>query len=252
MSDLIATAARFSGRVRDYARYRPSYPPEAIDAILDGLGDVSALTVVDVGAGTGISSRLFAERGANVIAIEPNPEMREVAHAQNLDARDGTAEASGLPDACADVVAAFQAFHWFAHERAVAEFVRLLRPGGRVALVWNVRDTGHACTREYGQIADLDSSAAQRAGQVSDDEDLGSLLQGAGLRNVRTLDFQNAQRLTLDALLGRARSASYVPQDGPEYDAIAAALTDLHQRSSDAESCVSLVYRTAVHLAERP
>lgn len=251
MSDVIPTAARFSGRVDDYVRYRPTYPPAAIDAVLAGLGPASALTVVDVGAGTGISARLFVERGARVIALEPNPEMREAARASGLDVRDASAERTELPDRSADVVSAFQAFHWFATAAAVREFARLLRPGGRVALVWNVRDDADAFTRAYGAIADLDSAAAQRAGSAAEDPDVVDLFRDRGFADVRTLTFANAQRLDVEALIGRARSASYVPREGPEHDAIVRGLRELHARFADGEGFVRLAYSTNVHLADR-
>jgi SAM-dependent methyltransferase len=236
MSDLVETAARFSGRVDDYVRYRPAYPPAAIDAVLADLGAPGALTVVDVGAGTGIASRALSERGARVIALEPNPEMRAAALASGVDARDATAEHTGLAAQSADIVTAFQAFHWFATPEAVAEFARILGSGGRVALVWNMRDDRDAFTRAYGEIADIDSLAAQRAGSTADDPDIA---------------FTNAQRLGLEALIGRARSASYVPREGPEYDEIVRRLSELHAQFADAEGGVTLVYRTGVHLADR-
>jgi SAM-dependent methyltransferase len=251
VSEVVPNAARFSGRASDYAKYRPSYPTEAIDAVLAGLPQASALTVVDVGAGTGISSRLLTARGARVIGIEPNSEMRQAALASNLDVRDATAENTGLSDGSVDVVAAFQAFHWFATPAAVEEFTRILRPSGRVALVWNVRDDRDAFTKAYGETADLDSTAAQRAGNTADDPDLAALLRERGYSDVRVLDFANTQRLRIDGLIGRARSASYVPKEGPEHDAIVARLRDLHAQYADAAGIVTLVYRTNVHLADR-
>jgi SAM-dependent methyltransferase len=252
MSEIVPTAARFLGRVEDYVRYRPSYPPASIDMLLDGLGDPGLLTIADVGAGTGISSRLLAARGARVIAIEPNPEMRAAAAAPRVEVRDATAEHTGLATASVDVVTAFQAFHWFATPTATAEFGRVLRPGGRVALVWNVRNDDDAFTKAYGEIADLNSDAAARAGQRSEDPDLASLLGAGGLENLRATEFESAQRLDLQSLLGRARSASYVPREGPEYEAIVRALSALYERFVDAGGTVTLVYRTHVHLADTP
>jgi SAM-dependent methyltransferase len=252
MSDLVETAARFSGRVADYARYRPSYPKEAIDAILLGMGDPKRLDVVDVGAGTGIGALLIAERGARVVAIEPNPEMRDAAARAGLDARDGVGDRTGLPSASADVVTSFQAFHWFAHAAAVEEFVRVLRPGGRVALAWNVRDDGDPFTRGYGNIADRDGHAS-RGDAVGDDYEYApALLAGARLRDVRELAFASEQSLDLVGLFGRARSASYVSREGAAYAALARRLTALHRRFSDAAGSVTLRYRTRVYLAEKP
>src|SRR5438552_10165202 len=98
---------RFSDRAADYVRYRPDYPAAAIDALLEGVA--TPITSADVGAGTGISARLLADRGVPVIAIEPNPEMRSAAGADSrIEWRDGTAEATGLPDSSVDLVLSAQ------------------------------------------------------------------------------------------------------------------------------------------------
>ena len=91
------STTRFGARAQAYAAFRPSYPPAAIEAALDGLGDPNSLTIADVGAGTGISARLFSERGVSVIAIEPNARMREAAEQHSrVTWRDGTAEQTHL------------------------------------------------------------------------------------------------------------------------------------------------------------
>jgi SAM-dependent methyltransferase len=242
--------ARFDARASDYARYRPSYPAAALDAILADLGDPGSLTVVDVGAGTGISSRLFAARGARVIALEPNPEMRALALASGLDARAGRADATGLPGACADVVASFQAFHWFAHGKAVAEFVRLLRPRGRIALAWNERDDGDAFTLGYGENVDRFADRMALAGFENGPELITRLLAEGGLQRVRRATFANRQRLDYDGLMGRVRSTSYAPREGPAYAAMIEGLRALFERHAR-DGAIELVYRTDVYLGER-
>src|SRR4051812_24144537 len=111
---------RFSGLADIYARHRPTYPAAAIDHILEYCSLDRGGVLVDVGSGTGISSRQFAARGLTVIGIEPNADMRSRAEAEPFPAgvgpptyRDGRAEATGLPDACCQAVLAAQAFHWF-------------------------------------------------------------------------------------------------------------------------------------------
>jgi SAM-dependent methyltransferase len=136
---------RFSDRVDDYVRYRPSYPAELIPLLEERAGLTTSSVVADVGSGTGISTALFVEYGCTVFAVEPNGPMREAAeralgqHA-NFRSVGGTAEETNLPGSSVDLVVAAQAFHWFDRVRARHEFDRILRPGGKIALVWNNRE----------------------------------------------------------------------------------------------------------------
>jgi ubiquinone/menaquinone biosynthesis C-methylase UbiE len=135
-------AARAFDRAADvYDRARPEYPPEAVDWLIRALGLGPGRTVVDLAAGTGKLTKALARGRARVIAVEPAPAMlarlREVA--PDADALTGTAEAIPLPDGCADALTVAQAFHWFSNDRALGEIHRVLRPGGRLALIWNRR-----------------------------------------------------------------------------------------------------------------
>src|SRR5687768_9631235 len=139
---------RFSNRVEDYVRYRPGYPLQVLD-FLRGSGALADRSVVaDVGSGTGISSELFLRDGHTVYGVEPNAEMRAAAEAQlvqrfsRFHSVDGRAEGTTLADGSVDLVVAAQAFHWFQDLDFVrCEFGRILRPGGRVVLLWNTRKT---------------------------------------------------------------------------------------------------------------
>jgi SAM-dependent methyltransferase len=131
-------AASFARVADAYERARPGYPA---DAVLWLAGETPC-DVVDLGAGTGKLTRSLAALGHRVVAVEPLPEMldRLRSAVPGVTAAAGTAESMPLPDGSADVVACAQAFHWFDHEPALAEIARVLRPGGHIALVWNVRD----------------------------------------------------------------------------------------------------------------
>ena len=135
---------RFTDRVGDYVSYRPGYPETLIDAVIDLVGSRSAAVVADIGAGTGIFTRSLVARGLQVYAVEPNAAMRTAAErgladAPNFSAIDGSAEATGLADESVDLITAAQAFHWFDKSAARQEFERILKSGGRVALIWNRR-----------------------------------------------------------------------------------------------------------------
>lgn len=245
---------RFADRASDYAKYRPSYPGEALGAILLGLGRPSRLVAADVGAGTGISSRLLAEHGVRVLAIEPSAAMRAAAaHNERVTFRDGTAEETGLADESVDLVLCAQAFHWFRPREAFAEFARILKPGGRVALMWNDRDDRDECTRRYGELilTASDGHAAARGFAPPD-----ALRDSALFTGYRAQAFSSHQDLDEAGLIGRAASASYVPKSGEKWEALQRGLRAHFAQFAGpatiaAPPTVRLLYRTSVYLAER-
>jgi len=202
---------RFGDRAVAYAAYRPTYPSEAIDTVLDGLGDPASLVVADIGSGTGISSRMFAERGAFVIGIEPNAEMRSHARvSENVEYREGTGEATGLANGSVDIAVACQAFHWFATPAALQEFRRIARL--RVALLQYERDVRNAFTKAYGDVV--------RAHATDDTEQrrMRALAVFSNFPDARVVRhaFSGSQELDLDGVIGRAASSSYLANTGPD------------------------------------
>jgi SAM-dependent methyltransferase len=140
----------FGEEAAAYERGRPSYPPESIDWLLqDG-----ARNVLDLGAGTGKLTIRLVERGLDVVAVDPIPEMLEVLSRSLPDtpALLGSAEEIPLPDSSVDSVLVAQAWHWFDPERAIKEVARVLRPGGRLGLVWNTRDERLGWVKDLGRI----------------------------------------------------------------------------------------------------
>ena len=131
-------AAGFGNAADVYERARPSYPQAAVDWFVERTGLGPGATVVDVGAGTGKLTRLLVPSGARVVAVEPIPEMR--AKITDVEVLDGTAEALPLDDGVADAITVAQALHWFDLDRALPELHRVLKPGGILALFWNMRD----------------------------------------------------------------------------------------------------------------
>lgn len=140
----------FGSEAAAYERGRPSYPPDAIDWLLP----TGARDVLDLGAGTGKLTTRLAQRGLDVIAVDPIAEMLELLSSSLPDtpALLGTAEQIPLPDNSVDAVLVAQAWHWVDPERAVPEVARVLRPGGRLGLVWNTRDERLGWVKDLGRI----------------------------------------------------------------------------------------------------
>jgi SAM-dependent methyltransferase len=246
---------RFSDLAQIYARCRPDYPESALDRIIAHCGLHPGSVLIDVGCGTGISSRPFALRGIAVVGIEPNAAMRAQAEAEPLPPgtpvpvyRDGRAEATGLPDAVADAVLSAQAFHWFDADAALREFHRILEPRGWVVLMWNERDETDPLTAAYGAVmrtgpgAEAVEGPRRRAGEV--------LLSHPLFDSAERICFSHAQEVAEEGLLGRAFSASYAPKEGEAAEVFAAALREVFRRFQQ-QGRVHLRYETSVYLAQR-
>jgi SAM-dependent methyltransferase len=192
-------AESFAAAADAYERARPEYPADAVR----WLAGEHPVDVVDLGAGTGKLTRGLVALGHRVTAVEPLPEMLEHLCRAVPDAIPlaGSAEAIPLPDESADVVVCAQAFHWFDHAAALPEIARVLRPGGRVALVWNTRDDREPWTAQLSK--EIGSESVES-------EDGTELIASSRLFGpVEEATFSYMQRLDCDALLDLVRSRSY-------------------------------------------
>ena len=234
-----APTERFSDRVADYVKYRPGYPAEALDLLSRECDLGPALTVADVGAGTGIFSRLLLQRGARVYAVEPNAPMREaaerlLANQPGFVSIAGSAEATGLPDASVDMITAAQAFHWFDRVKARQEFLRILKPGGWLVLVWNEREVDTTpFLQAYEQLL---KDYAPEYGVVDHrnirPEHIAEIFRPAAMR-MRT--FRYHQRFDYQGLQGRLLSSSYAPVPGhPNHAPMLRKLRELFERHQQA------------------
>jgi SAM-dependent methyltransferase len=146
----------YEGGAKDYVAGRPGYPPEAAAWLVEVLKVGPGRRTLEVGAGTGKFLPLLAGCGGEIVALEPVAAMREqlTAAFPKVEALAGTAEAIPLPDGAVDAVVCAQAFHWFATPAAVAEMRRVLKPGGVLGLIWNVRDESVSWVAELTTITD--------------------------------------------------------------------------------------------------
>ena len=242
---------RFSDRVENYIRFRPSYPAGVFVALREHAGLGPGGVVADVGSGTGIFAQLLLPHCARVFGVEPNDAMRAAAEqllagAANFTSRPGTAEATGLPDASVDLVTAAQAFHWFVGPACRREFARILRPGGGVALVWNER-LADATPFLAGYEALLRRHATDYDQVNHVNIEPAALAAFFGPAGMTTLEFPNAQDFDLAGLQGRLLSSSYAPNAGqPGHEAMMAELNELHARNQQ-HGRVSFLYTTKLH-----
>ncbi len=226
---------RFSSRVENYIKYRPSYPQAVVATLRDECQLTPASLVADIGSGTGILTELFLQNGNRVFAVEPNSDMRLAAERllggyPNFHSLDGRAEATGLPDQSVDFIVAGQAFHWFDREKARLEFSRLLKPAGWVMLIWNERQT--SASPFLVAYEDLLQRYATDYTQVDHryvvDEAVLSRFYGPGSYNLRTLSYQ--QDFDYTGLRGRLLSSSYTPEAGhANYEPMLAELLRIFQ-----------------------
>lgn len=247
------SVARFSNRVENYVKYRPHYPQAAADLFRNELGVGEDAVVADIGAGTGISSELFLRNGNVVYAVEPNEFMREasreyLAGREKFHSVDGTAEAIPLADDFADLVTAGQAFHWFANEAAIAEFRRVLKPGGYIALMWNERqlDSTPFLSGYEKLIKEYSKDYAIIRHDQFDWDSIGKLLGG----DVTLANFPNPQVMDLEGIRGRMLSSSYIPTESDErYPAMIKDLDSLFAKYSENDR-ITVLYDTKVYYSK--
>ena len=242
---------RFSSRVEDYIRYRPSYPTAVASWLAAECGLMARSRVADIGSGTGIFSRLFLDFGCEVFAVEPNPDMRAGAERQlsaepRFHSVDGRAEATTLPTASVDFIAAGQSFHWFDASTARAEFRRILEPEGWVVLIWNERMVTPGFLGDY---EDLLQRLSADYGRVDHRRiDSGGITRFFENESWRMASFPNHQDFNWDGIRGRLLSSSYAPLPGsPQYAPMMEELEGMFTKFQQ-DGKVKLIYETKMYV----
>ena len=245
---------RFSGRVDNYVKYRPTYPNKVLDYLKDKCNLSLASVIADVGAGTGIFTKLLLNKGYIVYAVEPNEPMRDAAIEQlsaysNFIAVDGTAKATKLARHSVDLIVCAQAFHWFSNNETRAEFKRILADDGQVALIWNNRlVNSDEFAKAYDALLKNDSVDYNKVNhQNISDIDFKSFFKD-GVYSVKRIP--NSQVFDEDGLIGRAFSSSYVPpQDSDEGQAFLKLLKEVFNKYNQ-DGKVTFHYQTEIYLGE--
>jgi SAM-dependent methyltransferase len=246
--------SRFSDRVENYVRYRPGYPPEALQVLRDECGLVPYHVVADIASGTGIWTRMLLENGNPAFAVEPNTEMRQagermLASFPKFTSVAGRAEATTLADTSVDFVTAAQAAHWFDRVRSRREFVRILKPEGWLVLLWNERLTDSTpFLRDYEQLLLTYGTDYQDVRHEKTTDAVNEFFDPMPFE-ARVFDMR--QEFDYSGIEGRLLSSSYAP--GPEHPNYAAMLRDL-RRIFDAHAVnghATFDYKTRVYFGRQ-
>jgi SAM-dependent methyltransferase len=244
------TTQRFSSRVDNYVRYRPGYPPEVLELLKSECGLSPDSLVADIASGTGIFTRMLAKNGNRVFGVEPNDEMRRAGKRllesySGFTSIAGTAEATTLPDHIVDIVTAAQAAHWFDREKARREFIRILKPGGWLVLLWNERRTDSTpFLREYERLLLTYGTDYREVRHERTTAEIADFFSPSPFRS-STLEMR--QEVDYPGLEGRLLSSSYTPtSDHANYDAMLQELRRIFA-AHQIDDRVSLDYNTLVY-----
>jgi SAM-dependent methyltransferase len=213
VDDVLADKARlgrsgFATGSALYERARPGYSAEAVAHLVGALGIGAGRRVLDVAAGTGKLTRALVATGAEVVACEPSPSMRDVFATAVPDTPQiaSTAEQVGVADGSFDAITVAQAFHWFDAPVALVEFARILRPGGGLGLVWNERDESDPVVAELTRISKWDVHQPYPVGM-----DFGSVIDASGrFGPVTRTKFRFTQELDRTGFVEQVASRSYI------------------------------------------
>jgi SAM-dependent methyltransferase len=222
--------SRFSDRVENYVLYRPGYPGEALQALKEECGLARDQVIADVASGTGIWTRVLLENGNPVFGVEPNAEMRAAGERllvgfPRFTSVAGTAEATTLADRSVDLATAAQAAHWFDRKRSRSEFVRILKPGGWLALLWNERVTDSTpFLRDYEALLLKYGTDYQDIRHERTTAEINEFFDPAPYQE-RVFDMR--QEFDYAGIEGRLLSSSYAP--GPDHPRHAPMLAELRR-----------------------
>jgi SAM-dependent methyltransferase len=243
----------FDRAAATYERGRPDYPAAAVRALGRALRLGPGRTVVEVGSGTGKFTRALKPLGSAIVAVEPTRGMREIFHraVPDVPVLDGTAEDLPLPYRFADAIVAAQAFHWFRYRPALREFARVLRPGGGIGLVWNIREQTAPWSRAVTKI--LDRYGWRGVPRTRDQRWKRVFTPASGpFGPLHERKFRYAQRLTREGFVDRVLSVSFIAsRTAAEQRRLAQEVRELLRNDprTRGRATVTLTYRTEVYWA---
>lgn len=244
----------FTKTVDYYTQYRPSYPEEVIQLLINKKILLKNAVIADLGAGTGIFTKLLLERGGLVYAVEPNQAMRTAAELElicypNFKSVAATAEATTLPEQSIDLITVATAFHWMDANQAKLEFQRILKPSGYVALLWNVRDQEHSVLQQdYESL--IKKYGHNYKERHEDKFDVAKLENFFSPSIMHSAVFPYAQHFDWEGLKGRLLSTSYAPQPHEaNFNIMLEELRAIYDQYQD-QNKVEFLYRTMMYYGQ--
>lgn len=244
---------RFTKTVQNYINYRPSYPQEVIQLLINECGLKPEHIIADIGSGTGILTRLLLDCGNEVFAVEPNTAMRQAAEEDLKDRSNfhscvGKAEQTNLPDHSVDFITAGTAFHWFDADKTKQEWQRIIRSPGWVVLIWNVRDLRAQVMQDYEALlikygTDYQASRAEAFDKTA-------VQSFFSPYKMHTASFQYVQQFDWAGFQGRLLSASYSLQLGDKrFDEMIGHLEQIFKKH-ESNGVIEFVYQTKLYYGQ--
>ena len=237
---------RFSGMAENYNRFRPTYSSDTIRFLNDAIDFNENLVLADIGAGTGISSKMFLENGNEVYAVEPNEDMRIVLERvlskyEKFHSVEGSSEVTNLQSESIDVVISAQSLHWFNPKLATKEFSRILKSNGMIVVLYNIRRNNlEGFMSEY---SDLISKYGEKYINKSDDNLISKFF---GERKVYEKILYNPQVVNFEELKGNLTSYSYIPKENnPKFKNMIEELKNIYDKYNK-DGKITLEYDTYV------
>ncbi len=242
---------RFSDRVENYIKYRPTYPAQVIEYLKSENVLKPDSIIADIGSGTGISTELFLKNGNTVYAVEPNDAMREGAEKllsayNNFKSINATAEKTTLPDNSIDLIICAQAFHWFDIPKVKVEFKRILKPTGRICLMWNERilDATPFLIDYENLLLKYGTDYAIVRHENIDENKLVEFFTNGYI----TRSFPNKQIFDLGGVTGRLLSSSYTPQkDNELFEPMLAEIKQIFNKN-EKNGRIEFLYDTNIYI----
>jgi SAM-dependent methyltransferase len=249
------TKELFSGKVDNYIKYRPSYPVEAIDFIYNKTGLTKESIIAETGSGPGTFTEYLLKRGNTVYAVEPNEDMRKTAEKtlssyKNFHSINGSSENTELEDRSVHFIVSAQAFHWFDRVKAKKEFKRIIKPHGKVILIWNKRVTEASDVMKgyeaflADNIKDYEERATHR--KLKDNHFRDFFKDGDYEKTV----FSHRKMMSFEELKGLFLSLSYSPRYGDKnYESLIEKLKELFEKYKT-DNIIFFEYITVIYTGE--